>query len=295
MSRCNARILNKELFHIQCSKKKLDNMDFCGIHSKVVNKKCSKCNTIHHYQWEICGRIDNPNINKCYGPITKGPITKGPITKGPITKKRKKKLVYKSNNNNLVLLNTHNLIDNTPFPIDNTPDLIENILELVDNIPEPIDNTLEPIENPLELVDDIPEVIEEPPIIIENTLELVGDTPEPIDDTPEVIENILELVEKPNHNPIQAVIPNIIPNILEHINDDAKVNIEQPDVVDNDKTDIIVEKKKKKIKKYILELIPFEIDDVVYLLDLDNKRVYNVDETQYIGKLIDNEIVYRRL
>ena len=46
---------------------------------------------------------------------------------------------------------------------------------------------------------------------------------------------------------------------------------------------------KKKIKKNILELIPFEIDDIVYLLDLDNNKVYTVDETKYIGKLIDNK------
>ena len=60
---CMARIWNNKDSSIQCSKSK-NNGDFCNLHSKEMNKECSKCSNyhgttiIHKYKWEICGRID---------------------------------------------------------------------------------------------------------------------------------------------------------------------------------------------------------------------------------------------
>ena len=233
MSYCSARIWNKHSHHIQCSKPKIDNMDFCGIHSKVVNKKCDKCNLIHYYKWEICGRIDNPLINPCYGSITKQE------KKSKI--KSKKKLVIKPRPIPDIS------IEYTPIELEIKSQKNENITNIVlDNSPNIIHQTQLILDNPITIVDN-------PNIIVEDK------------------------VNKLEKNP----------NILEKMID--KLLLEKKDVEKKD-----VEKKKKKIKTNILELIPVEIDDMIYLLDVDNNRIYNVEETQYIGKLIDNEIVYRK-
>lgn len=67
---CMARIWNNRDSSIQCSKSKI-NGDFCNLHSKEINKECSKCSNyhgtkiIHKYKWEICGRIDD-ELTYCF-------------------------------------------------------------------------------------------------------------------------------------------------------------------------------------------------------------------------------------
>ena len=67
---CMARIWNNKDSTIQCSKSKMTG-DFCNLHSKEMNKPCSKCSNylgtpiIHQYKWEICGRIDQ-DLTYCF-------------------------------------------------------------------------------------------------------------------------------------------------------------------------------------------------------------------------------------
>ena len=67
---CMARIWNNKDSSIQCSKSKMSG-DFCNLHSKEMNKECSKCSNyhgtpiIHQYKWEICGRIDQ-ELTYCF-------------------------------------------------------------------------------------------------------------------------------------------------------------------------------------------------------------------------------------
>lgn len=274
---CKARIWNKDRSDIRCSKKCSEG-DFCTTHNKEINEKCKTCSRIfnkdiiHIYRWEKCGSIDQ-EITPCFW----GGTNKKKVNSEKKQPKRKTAWT--------IFCEEHReKIKKTPG------ESISKILgkmwrDLRDLERKSYEKKADRYNNSLEEILNEQEDNQEININNEPVIKNLKKESKNSEDNQEININIEPVIknltkESKNSEVNQEINQNIEP-VIKNLTKESKNSEDNQEIDQNNKA----VKKKLKIKKNKeFKTTPIEINDILYLIDKSNNKLYSTcEENKLVG------------